>query len=281
LARLARPAGRLYLIRKMNSSLAFVLTLGVIAAGSNLIGGAFALLRPGSRRKPVHYGLAFSGGFLLAVALLHILPEAVSLTPRAPIFIVTGYFLVYLAEHAFAGHAHGSGSEPHGPHPLIGPHECDGDGHPVRAGAAWSAAIGLLLHSFFDGAAIAAALTARPATGWLVFLAVALHKIPEGYSMAEIMLNSSASRTTAFSLAAGLGCASLAGTLVTALAITGISGVGGIVLAVAGGMFLHIAATDLLPTTSRIRGLKVMTATLAGAVVVIAFSAFLGGVLPR
>jgi len=264
----------------MPSSLAFVLTLGALAAGSNLLGGALALLRPGLPQGRVHYGLAFSGGFLLAVALLHILPEAISLTPRAPVLIVMGYFLVYLAEHAFAGHAHGSGAEPHGPHPLIGTHECDGGDRPVRAGAAGAAAAGLLLHSFFDGAAIAAALAARTSTGWLVFLAVALHKIPEGFSLAEIMLSSGASRTTAFSLTAALGCTSLAGTVVTALAVKGIEGAGGVVLAVAGGMFLHIAATDLLPTTSRVRGFKVMGATLAGAGTVLAVTALLRGVLP-
>jgi ZIP family zinc transporter/zinc and cadmium transporter len=264
-----------------NSSLGLILLLGSLAACSNLLGGALALLRPRMSGRNLAGGLAFSGGFLLAVALLHILPECVSLEPRAPLLIVAGYFFVYLAEQLFAGHAHHSLYESHGAHPLIGAHQCREEQIPIRLVAALSAAAGLLLHSFFDGAAIAAALAARASTGWLTFLAVLLHKVPEGFSLAAIMLSSSGSSRTAAVLAAALGLASFAGTASTAFAAHAVAGLEGIVLSVAAGMFLHIAATDLLPASAQTRGIKTMVMTVAGAVSVIALSALLDRAIPH
>ena len=257
------------------ASLWLVALLGTLAAASNLLGGGLAVLRPRVSDRHLLYGLAFSGGFLLAVALLHILPECLRLTPAAPLLIVCGYFLVYLAEHLFAGHAHPHRQEPHGAHPLIGAH-LDEHGHaPIRFRAASAAAAGLMLHSFFDGAAIAAALEVSRPVGWLTFTSVVLHKIPEGFSLAAIMLASSRSPRIAAGFAALLGLASLAGSLATALAGRIVAGLEGVMLSIAAGMFLHIAATDLLPTTSRVRGLGVMAATFAGAGSVVVLMAIL------
>jgi ZIP family zinc transporter/zinc and cadmium transporter len=251
-----------------SASLWLVCLLGLLASGSNLLGGLLAVIRPRVAERQLLYGLAFSGGFLLAVALLDILPECVHLTTAAPLLILGGYFLVYLAEHLFAGHAHHFLQEPHGAHPLIGAHLDEHDHQPIRLPAAAAAAVGLLLHSFFDGAAIAAALGVSRPVGWLTFCAVVLHKIPEGFSLAAIMLASSRTPRTAVILAGSLGLSSLAGTLITALAAREIQGVEPVMLSIAAGMFLHIAATDLLPTTSQVRGLRVLAATLSGAAAV-------------
>jgi zinc and cadmium transporter len=253
--------------------LALVIVLGALAAGSNLLGGWLALLQPRVSDRHLVWGLAFSGGFLLAVALLLVLPEAVAATPSAPLLVVAGYFLVYAAEHLFAGHAHHVLYEPHGGHPLIGTFSCEEQHAPIRPPAVAAAAAGLLVHSFFDGAAIAAALGAGQLVGWLTFLAVVLHKVPEGFSLASIALYSAGSRRTAWWLAAALGLVSLAGTTIAAAATRAAGGLAGPVLAVACGMFLHISATDLLPTTSHVRGLGVLLLALGGVLAVVAVAA--------
>jgi zinc transporter ZupT len=257
-----------------------VILLGLLAGGSNLIGGGLALLRPIAAERAVLLGLAFSGGFLLAVALLHVLPECARLTPHWPAWLLLGYGLVYLAEHAFAGHAHLPAHAPHGAHPLVGVHLDEPAQAPIAAGAASAAALGLLLHSGFDGAAIAAALSAKAAVGWLTFLAVVLHKVPEGFSLATIALSSGGTRRSALLLSGGLGVSSLAGTLLTLGAVRAFLSVEGPVLSVACGMFVHIAATDLLPTTAHVRGLGVMVATLAGVATVAATGGLLHAALP-
>lgn len=245
------------------------LALGALAAASNLLGGRLALLRPPLAERHLLWGLAFSGGFLLAVALLLVLPECVGTVTGAPWLIAGGYFLVYLAEHLFAGHAHHVLYEPHGAHPLIGAHVCEDEQTPIRRPAATAAAAGLILHSFFDGAAIAAALDAGHAVGWLTFLAVVLHKVPEGFSLASIALSARRTARVARGLTLGLGLASLAGTAAALLVGRLAPGASGAVLAVACGMFIHISATDLLPTTSHVRGLRTLAATAAGAGLVV------------
>jgi ZIP family zinc transporter/zinc and cadmium transporter len=262
---------------------ALVVLLGVLAGLSNLVGGALALLRPRFARRHFMPGLAFSGGFLMTVAVVDILPEALAARgggPPAPLLVLAGYLVVYLAEHLFAGHAHdlpgtGHAHEGHGAHPLIGARDCREERAQISPSAAAAAATGLTVHSFFDGAAIAAALAASTPVGWLTFFAVLTHKLPEGFSLASIRLSSRGTRRSAFLQAALLGGASLAGTL----AVVGLSrrflSLEGPVLAVACGMFLHIAATDLLPTTGHVKGLKVLAATLAGAAVAIVAAALL------
>lgn len=258
----------------MPSSVPFVLFLGALAALANVAGGALPLLRTRMPDRLLFYGLAFSGGFLFAVAFLHIIPECVRATTSAPLLFVIGYFLVHAAEHLFAGHAHHPSARPHGAHRLIGIPGCAGHA-PIRASAAWSAVAGLTLHSFFDGAAIAAAVAARPDIGWMTFLAVALHKVPDGFSISTIALGGSGSRGKAFAAAIGMAAASLCGTVATLFAARAFAGIEGPVLSIAAGMFVHIAATDLLPTTSQVRGMRTMLATVAGAIAVAAVSGFL------
>lgn len=219
--------------------------------------------------------LAFSGGFLLSVAVINILPEAIQGHSQAPYLVLGGYFLVYLSEQLFAGHAHHAGHKPRGGHHLIGELPCDKGGAPIRHGAAFAATGGLLLHSFFDGAAITAALVAGTPLGWLTFFAVMLHKVPEGFSQASIYLASRSSRRAAAGSAFALGISSLFGSLITLFFTREFGGLEHIVLAVACGMFLHISATDLLPVTARVRGLKTMATTAAGFATAIAASLML------
>jgi zinc transporter ZupT len=258
-----------------------VLLLGALAAASNLAGGLLTLARPATKGNRQTLALAFSGGFLLSVAVLNILPESLRIEPRAPMLILLGYFLVYVSEHLFAGHAHRESTPEHGGHPLIGvlPHR---DGRfPILPGAAAAATAGLSLHSFFDGASITAALAAGTPLGWLTFFAVLLHKLPEGFSQASISLASRASRPRAVAAAAGLGVACLFGSLVT-FAVSGVfASIEGVVLAVACGMFLHISATDLLPTTARVRGVATLLSTVAGFATAAVASALLHRFLPR
>jgi len=53
---------------------------------------------------------------------------------------------------------------------------------------------GLLIHTFFDGIAIASGFLVSPALGWIIFIAVFLHKIPEGFTVSSVMLASGRSR---------------------------------------------------------------------------------------
>ena len=258
-------------------SFPLVILLGLLAAGSNMLGGLLAVYRPVFSESRRMLALAFSGGFLLSVAVINIIPEVITRHAYSPHLVLGGYFLVYLSEHLFAGHAHTHAGrhKPRGGHQLIGELPCDEHDSPIQQGAAFAATGGLLLHSFFDGAAITAALVSGTQLGWLTFFAVMLHKVPEGFSQASIYLASRSTRRAAAGSAAALGISSLVGSLVTLFVTREFGGLESIVLAVACGMFLHISATDLLPVTARVKGLKTMSTTAAGFITAILASLLL------
>ncbi|HET7297062.1 MAG TPA: hypothetical protein VFI66_07950, partial [Gemmatimonadales bacterium] len=111
----------------------------LIAALGNVV-GALAVTRRAARELTVidHF-VAFGAGFMLAVALLEVLPEAFARSGgAAPLLVLAGYLAVHLSQHTLTPHFH-FGEETHA----------------VNRGAGPSALVGLLLHTFFDGVAIA------------------------------------------------------------------------------------------------------------------------------
>src|SRR4029077_2918978 len=77
--------------------------------------------------------------------------------------------------------------------------------------ASYAALLGLVIHTFFDGVAIASGLLVSAWLGGVIFTAVFLHKLPEGFTVASLMLASGQSRRVAFVSSAILGGATLAG----------------------------------------------------------------------
>src|SRR2546421_5037208 len=153
------------------------LVYALVAALGNVI-GALAVTRRAARGLAViEHFVAFGAGFMLAVALIELLPEAFARSgPSAPALVLAGYLAVHLTQHTLTPHFH-FGEETHAVNQL----------------ACTSALVGLLLHTFFDGVAIASAFLVRPALGMMVFIAIFLHKLPEGVTVSSLMLAGGAS----------------------------------------------------------------------------------------
>jgi ZIP family zinc transporter/zinc and cadmium transporter len=170
--------------------------------------------------------IAFGAGFMLAVVLIDMLPEVFAKDGLAAPWVLFGYFAVHLAQHVLVPHFH-FGEET----------------HPVSRSAGISALLGLLLHTFFDGVAIASGFMVSPTLGVLLFVAVFLHKLPEGVTMASLMLAGGQSKGRAVAAASTLGLATVLGVLLTEytapLAAHG--------LAIAAGVTLYVAASNLVP----------------------------------
>ena len=67
--------------------------LGLIAAAGNLLGGYFVVRREWPRQF-LQYFVAFGAGYMLAVAFVDIIPEAVRLGGDAAfLFVLAGFFL--------------------------------------------------------------------------------------------------------------------------------------------------------------------------------------------
>jgi ZIP family zinc transporter/zinc and cadmium transporter len=200
----------------------------VIAALATFAGG-FTVPGRLSRAQLSHL-IAFGAGYILSAAVVSLLPESLHLLENAPLYILGGYVLAHLFEHTFTTHFH-FGEETH--------HE-----HMVDPAVSASALVGLVLHSFFDGVAIASGFLVTPSLGLLVALAVILHKVPEGVTIASLMMASGRSRRSARQGAALLAVATLAGAALMAFLGEGVKGAG---LALSCGIALYVAATDLIP----------------------------------
>src|SRR5438034_4515935 len=154
--------------------------LGLLAALGNLVGGYF-VVRKHWRRQYLQYFLALGAGYMLAVGFVEVIPESVRLSGEsALLFVLIGFFLVHLFEHTIAPHFH-FGEETH--------HE---EFSSVHAGD--TVLLGLVIHTFFDGVAIAAGFLVSTWLGVVLFVAVFLHKLPEGFTIASVALASGRDR---------------------------------------------------------------------------------------
>jgi len=139
-------------------------------------------------------------GFLVATALLEMMPEGLRLSPRlGPILIMAGYCVIHLLEHTINAHFH------------YGERRIPANSSPgIPAIRSWPSQRSRTLRRrcYRSGFVVSNWL------GWLIFLAIFLHKAPEGFTMASVMLASGRSRTTAFNSAVALAAATLTGVFV-------------------------------------------------------------------
>jgi zinc transporter ZupT len=214
------------------------------AALANVV-GAMAVVRHLRRGlRLIDACLAFGAGFMLAVTVLGVLPEVLGGSAAAALYVLVGYFAVHLAQHVFTAHFH-FGEET----------------HRLSASAGVSALLGLTLHTFFDGVAIASGFLVSDRLGVLLFLAVLLHKLPEGVTIASVIIAGGLSRAQAVGGAAVLGGATILGVLLTeqvaSLAQHG--------LALSAGVTLYVAASNLVPEFQAKRGWLTAAAFFGGA----------------
>jgi zinc transporter ZupT len=130
----------------------------------------------------------------------------------------------------------------------------------VSRGIGVWALVGLLPHSFFDGVAISSGFMNNEGLGVLIFGAVILHKVPTGVSLASIMLASGNTARHAFIAVLSVAVATVLGALVTpALAVLAKYG-----LALAAGVTIYVAASNLIPESQRERGLIIPGSVFLG-----------------
>ena len=249
--------------------LTLAMQLAVVAVAAYAGGSSLSFLSMGHRRMQVL--LSLTGGVLLGVGLLHLLPHAFLQLGRqidtTMSWVLAGFFLMFLLERAFHGHSHHTADGVDDGHDCEHDHSHEHDHHHDHADAhaapgngrwAWCGAFaGLALHSLADGAALAASVRAdaEHGGGWLAgfatFLAVLLHKPFDAAIIGTLMLNAGVS-SRGRSIANGLYALVVPLGAVAFLASLRVFGghqetIIGVAMALAAGAFLCIAAADLLP----------------------------------
>src|SRR5271168_539944 len=241
------------------------LLLGVTAAGANVLGGSLIAHGQWSRRY-LKYFIALGAGFMLATALLEMIPESLKLrgdhesfffhdTSSVFLFVLAGYLLVHFFEHTVAPHFH-FGEETH--------HEEISGAH-----ASYAALLGLVIHTFFDGVAIASGLLVSTSLGVVIFLAIFLHKLPEGSTVASLMLASGQSRRMAFMSSVILGGSTLLGMAL----MFAFGNVVSDALPFSAGVTLYVAASDLIPEVNREPGPAMALLVFLGVAILLGLKA--------
>lgn len=270
------------IVPNMLAGVSLGIYLALIAAAAFAGGATMAFFSLGHRRMQVL--LSLTAGVMLGVGLLHLLPHAFYELGRdidtTAAWVLAGFFLMFLLERAFHGHAHHTADgdlatqagdhhdghhhhhghdhgHSHGhSHSHAAPEPFPGGNRPARW--AWLGAFaGLSLHSLADGAALAASVNADAThgagllAGFATFLAVLLHKPFDAGIIATLMMNAHVTPRLRL-IINGLYAAVVPLGAICFLASLRLFGehqgdLLGIALAMAAGAFLCIAAADLLP----------------------------------
>ena len=239
----------------MDSVLSQLLVFGVFAALANVLGG-LVLFPSGIQqnyRKSLKYLLALGAGFMLAVTFFEIVPKTIllwqSTHPESAdnlyvpmLLLLTGYLITQFFEHTIAPHFH-LGEEVH--------HE---GGLPARS--AYTGVGGLLIHTFFDGVSIAAASQIDFKIGLLVFIAVFLHKFPEGFTIGSMIVAAGKGMKQVMLATSLIGLTTIIGIVLYYFLGNALGFSVAYALPLASGVTLYVAASDLIPEVNHHGGHK-------------------------
>ncbi len=221
-----------------------LIVIAAAAFASTLAGGLLAL----SLRDKLHLILGFSAGAVIGVAFFDLLPEAILVDAkfRGPASILAwaalGFLFYLVLDRMLSFH----GDAAH------------------RAGLTASV---LCIHSLLDGIAIGIAFQTSRAMGVIVAIAVLTHDFSDGINTMNIVLKHRGARASGVRWLLLDALAPVAGIASTCFFVVP-SGVLGVALAVFGGFFIYIGASDLIPESYHAHPKLLTTAmTLAGAAV--------------
>jgi zinc transporter ZupT len=211
-----------------------ILFYGLLAACAEIVGGALVIRRNMWPQKVQEYFLAIGAGFLLALVFLELVPESLhAVGTAAPLYMLAGFAVLHFFEHTVVGHLH-FGEETHQEVML-------------SRVASLSTFTGLFIHAFFDGFSISVGMQFDFGLGLLIFVAVLLHKIPEGLTIASVMLAARHERRMVWLANIAVGGATMLGVIAPLFFTSAGEGILGAAFAFSAGAATYVGASDLIP----------------------------------
>jgi zinc and cadmium transporter len=193
--------------------------------------------------------MSFAVGALLGDAFIHLIPEIFAAGPPTlgPSLLVLGGILLFFVVEKLLRHHHGT----------LHAHHHDHEG--ARPELAAINLIGDAVHNFIDGVLIAASYLASPTLGLATTVAVLLHEIPQEFGDFGVLIHSGLGVRKALRLNLASASVSILGAAV-ALLLGAFAGraITAVLLPVAAGGFVYIAAADLIPELQHDRSLRAL-----------------------
>jgi zinc and cadmium transporter len=236
-------------------------TLSLLSVGAvgvvSLVGLATLSVDEARTRRAAALLVSFAVGALLGDAFIHLIPETFRRDAGAlrPSLLVLGGMLLFFVVEKLLRHEHGLLHRYHHPGPI------------ARPELAAVNVLGDAIHNFLDGVLIAASYLTSPTLGLATTVAVLFHEIPQELGDFGILIHSGLSVRRAVLLNLASATAAILGSVV-ALLLGTVAGaaVTTVLVPVAAGGFVYIAAADLMPELQHdrtVRGLLVQAGLIS------------------
>lgn len=211
-------------------------------------------------RREVHF-LGFAAGVLIASALLQLIPEAVEhggSTASAYYAILVGFIGFFYLDHMLHRQKNHTHEKDH-----------------VHS-ASYLIVLGDGLHNLVDGMAIAIAFIADPALGVTATIAIAAHEIPQEIADYVVLTKSGLSKARALALNFLSALAAVAGAVIVFTLGEVVVDYQGVLLGITAGMFLYIAAAEIIPDMhhKHHRGSRLALPFIAGVILIASIANF-------
>jgi zinc transporter ZupT len=234
----------------------------VIAAYVFALGGGAVSTSLHLSHKPLCALISFAAGTLLGVTSFAILPESLA-TSRwwmVAIAFVTGYALFFLISKYV-----------HHVCPACAASHFDEDAARRFSQIATALIVALSIHSTTDGIAlgIGREIPVATAANWSLFLALCIHKFPEGFALGSLLIGAAFPRLTALGWVATVEAATLLGGAIGFFFLANASVFWlGLIMAHIGGGFFYLAAHAVLGEMVKHGKQLVITSFCAGVAVI-------------
>jgi len=182
-------------------------------------------------RRNTAYFMCFAAGVLVSASFLHLVPTAIAMNSRAPVYLLAGFFGLHLFNRFLVAFV------------------CERDPDRADVGIGLVPTIGIGFHSLIDGFVYSIAFTVSVFTGVLAATGMVLHEFPEGIITYLLLLRGGLTERVA--LVAAFLAAALSTPLGMLLSYPLISQIDrsllGALLSLSAGALVYVGATHLLP----------------------------------
>lgn len=177
------------------------------------------------------YFMCFAAGILISASFLHIIPKSLSMNPDASIYLLVGFFGLYLFNR------------------FITAFVCQKDPNKEKYGIGIVPMIGIGFHSLIDGFVYSIAFSVSIFTGFLATTGMVLHEFPEGIITYLLLLRGGFKERSAMMLAfVATALTTPLGMLISYPIISKIDqSILGALLSLSAGALIYVGATHLLP----------------------------------
>ena len=214
------------------------LAQNMVALASAGLGGFFAIA-VGVSHKRLCALISFAAGTLLGTTFLHMIPEALEAVPFLSVVLAltSGYLTFYLISR-FIFHVC----------PACAATHFDEQTASRFKSIAWLLVIALGIHCMMDGIALALGGELEGKVDRSIFLAISVHKFPEGLALAALLMKAGFEKMKALLMMMGIEALTFLGWILGLFSIQGfvLDGWFYLVLVHIGGGFLYLALHALL-----------------------------------